>query len=74
MDNGFAYRSRAMAAARKRLELNQRFTRPYTSRTNGKAKRFIQIALREWAYACSYQNSNECSHAPGVPGLRCAIG
>src|SRR5262249_9360741 len=33
-------------------------TRPYTPRTNGKAERFIQTALREWAYACLYQNSD----------------
>lgn len=36
-----------------------RFTRPYTPRTNGKAERFIQTALREWAYALTYQNSLE---------------
>jgi transposase InsO family protein len=33
--------------------------RPYTPRTNGKAERFIQTALREWAYAASYASSNE---------------
>jgi transposase InsO family protein len=41
------------------LHLKQGFTRPYTPRTNGKAERFIQTALREWAYARSYQNSIE---------------
>jgi transposase InsO family protein len=41
------------------LHLKQRFTRPYTPRTNGKAERCIQTALREWAYAPSYLNSNE---------------
>ncbi len=35
------------------------FTRPYTPRTNGKAERFIQTALREWAYARHYLNSEE---------------
>ncbi len=60
-DNGPAYRSRAMAAACKALGLKHRFTRPYTPRTNGKAERFIQTALREWAYARIYQNSNERS-------------
>jgi transposase InsO family protein len=60
-DNGPAYRSRAMAAACRALGLKHRFTRPYTPRTNGKAERFIQTALREWAYARSYQNSNERS-------------
>jgi len=34
-------------------------TRPYTPRTNGKAERFIQTSLREWAYARIYQNSGE---------------
>ena len=33
-------------------------TRPYTPRTNGKAERFIQTALREWAYAQAYPNSD----------------
>jgi transposase InsO family protein len=56
-DNGPAYRSRAFAAQCRHLGLKLRFTRPYTPRTNGKAERFIQTALREWAYARSYQNS-----------------
>ena len=33
-------------------------TRPYTPKTNGKAERFIQTALREWAYAQAYPNSD----------------
>jgi transposase InsO family protein len=41
------------------LGLRHHFTRPYTPRTNGKAERFIQPALREWAYACLYQNSQQ---------------
>jgi len=32
-------------------------TKPYTPRTNGKAERFIQTMLREWAYARTYRNS-----------------
>ena len=39
--------------------LKHKRTRPYTPRTNGKAERFIQTALREWAYARTYQNSQE---------------
>jgi transposase InsO family protein len=39
--------------------LKHRFTRPYTPRTNGKAERFIQTALRERAYARTYQNSQQ---------------
>jgi transposase InsO family protein len=44
---------------RNRQNIKHRFTRPYTPRTNGKAERFIQTALREWACARSYQNSEE---------------
>ncbi len=50
-DNGPAYRSYAFAQTCKGLGLKHRRTRPYTPRTNGKAERFIQTALREWAYA-----------------------
>jgi len=56
-DNGPAYRSRQLAQLCRALGLKHRFTRPYTPRTNGKAERFIQTALREWAYARSYHNS-----------------
>ena len=41
----------------RRLGIRHRFTPPYTPRTNGKAERFIQTALREWAYARSYLSS-----------------
>ena len=58
-DNGSCYRSKTFRAACKRLGLRQIFTRPYTPKTNGKAERFIQTALREWAYACAYQNSDQ---------------
>jgi len=64
-DNGPAYRSHAFACACRQLGLKHRFTRPYTPRTNGKAERFIQTALREWAYARTYQNSNERSQELG---------
>jgi transposase InsO family protein len=50
-DNGSCYRLKRFRAACKRLGLRQIFTRPYTPKTNGKAERFIQTALREWAYA-----------------------
>lgn len=56
-DNGACYRSRRFAAACRRLGIAHRRTRPYTPRTNGKAERFIQTALREWAYAHTYANS-----------------
>jgi transposase InsO family protein len=58
-DNGSCYRSKMFRAACKRLGLRQIFTRPYTPKTNGKAERFIQTALREWAYAQAYQNSDQ---------------
>jgi transposase InsO family protein len=58
-DNGSAYRSYYFAGVCRRLGLKHRFTRPYTPRTNGKAERFIQTALREWAYARVYQSSEQ---------------
>ena len=58
-DNGSCYRSKTFQAACKRLGLRQIFTKPYTPKTNGKAERFIQTALREWAYARAYQNSDQ---------------
>ena len=39
--------------------ISTRRTRPYTPRTNGKAERLIQTALREWAYAKHWENSEE---------------
>jgi transposase InsO family protein len=61
-DNGVSYRSHAFADRCRSLGLKHRRTRPYTPRTNGKAERFIQTALREWAYARTYQNSAEREH------------
>jgi transposase InsO family protein len=58
-DNGSCYRSKTFRAACKRLGLRQIFTRPYTPRTNGKAERFIQTSLREWAYARAYKTSDQ---------------
>jgi transposase InsO family protein len=58
-DNGSCYRSRHFRAACLQLRIQHRFTRPYTPRTNGKAERFIQTALREWAYVRHYLNSEE---------------
>src|SRR5262245_27970492 len=58
-DNGSCYKSFAFRRACKRLKLKHIRTKPYTPRTNGKAERFIQSSLREWAYAQAYQNSAE---------------
>ena len=57
-DNGSAYRSKRFAKLLRRLGIKHKRTRPYTPRTNGKAERFIQTLLREWAYACRYPNSD----------------
>jgi transposase InsO family protein len=56
-DNAKAYRGRDFAAACAQLGLRHHYTKPYTPRTNGKAERFIQTALREWAYARAYHHS-----------------
>ena len=56
-DNGSCYRSKAFARACHRLALKHLRTKPYTPKTNGKAERFIQTALREWAYAAAYPTS-----------------
>lgn len=58
-DNGSCYRSFAFRRACKRLKIKHIRTKPYTPRTNGKAERFIQTSLREWAYAQAYPNSRE---------------
>lgn len=58
-DNGSCYRSKAFGKACKRLGLKHIFTKPYTPKTNGKAERFIQTSLREWAYARAYNTSEE---------------
>lgn len=58
-DNGSAYRSRLFAQTCQSLGIKHTFTRPYRPQTNGKAERFIQTCLREWAYARSYANSAE---------------
>ena len=57
-DNGSCYRSKAFRNACRDLGLRHIRTRPYTPKTNGKAERFIQTALREWAYAQAYPSSD----------------
>jgi transposase InsO family protein len=58
-DNGSCYLSRAFGQACKKLGLKHIRTKPYTPKTNGKAERFIQTSLREWAYARAYNSSDE---------------
>jgi transposase InsO family protein len=62
-DNGAAFRSRDFASACAELRIKQKFTRAYRPQTNGKAERFIQSALREWAYGWIYQNSAQRTRA-----------
>jgi transposase InsO family protein len=62
-DNGSAYRSHAFRARLNAAGIRHIRTRPYTPKTNGKAERFIQTSLREWAYARAYQSSAERGHA-----------
>jgi transposase InsO family protein len=57
-DNGSCYRARDFAKACRDLGLKHVRTKPFTPKTNGKAERFIQTALREWAYAQAYPNSD----------------
>ena len=67
-DNGSAYRSHDFRAACAHAKLRHIRTRPYTPRTNGKAERFIQTSLREWAYARAYHSSAErtCAMQPWI--------
>ncbi len=57
-DNGSCYKSLAFRDACRALGIKHIRTRPYTPKTNGKAERFIQTALREWAYAQAYPTSD----------------
>ena len=56
-DNGPAYLSKAFRDFCTEQGARHLRTRPYTPRTNGKAERFIQTMLREWAYARPYRTS-----------------
>lgn len=62
-DNGLAFRSSLFAEACLELGVTQKFTRAYRPQTNGKAERFIQSALREWAYGRTYANSDQRQQA-----------
>ena len=70
-DNGSCYRSKDFRDACHDLGLKHIRTRPYTPKTNGKAERFIQTALREWAYAQAYPSSDR--RAEELPGLAAPI-
>jgi transposase InsO family protein len=57
-DNGACYKSFDFRDACRTLGLRHIRTKPYTPKTNGKAERFIQTCLREWAYAQAYDHSD----------------
>lgn len=56
-DNASGYVGRRFAQLCAGLEVRHLRTRPYRPCTNGKAERFIQTLLREWAYALPYRTS-----------------
>ena len=58
-DNGACYKSHAFRDLCSARGLRHIRTRPYTPKTNGKAERFIQTSLREWAYARAYPTSDD---------------
>jgi transposase InsO family protein len=62
-DNGSPYVSLAFRAACAELGIRHLRTKPYTPKTNGKAERFIQTCLREWAYAVAYHSSEQRTQA-----------
>jgi len=57
-DNRSCYIAKDFAKACKALSLKHLRTKPYTPKTDGEAARFIQAALREWAYALAYPASD----------------
>ena len=56
-DNAKAYTSQAFQAVLTEATARHLRTRPYRPQTNGKAERFIQTALRRWAYKRPYRTS-----------------
>jgi transposase InsO family protein len=58
-DNGSAFNAKSFARACEQFNIQHSFTRPFRPQTNGKAERFIQSALREWAYGIPYTHSLE---------------
>jgi transposase InsO family protein len=65
-DNGSCYKSHAFRDFCRDRGLRHIRTKPYTPKTNGKAERFIQTSLREWAYAKAYPTSDH--RAAELPG------
>src|SRR6202789_231426 len=65
-DNGSSFTTRRYAKALRRLRVKHLRTKPYTPKTNGKAERFVQTSLREWAYARAYHTPD--TRAAQLPG------
>jgi transposase InsO family protein len=63
-DNGACYKSVPFRDLGRDLRLKHIRTKPYTPKTNGKAERFVQTALHEWAYAQPYPTSNRRAAQP----------
>jgi len=61
-DNGSCYVSNHFAETCSSLSVKHARTRPYRPRTNGKAERFIQTLIREWAYAFTFHTSADRVH------------
>jgi len=58
-DNGSCYVAHAHRVALRELGLKHLRIKPYRPRTNGKAERFIQTLLNEWAFVRLYGSSAE---------------
>lgn len=58
-DNAWIFKSWPFRSSCQQHGLRHLRIRPYTPRTNGKAERFIQTLLREWAYRFAYRSSAE---------------
>jgi len=56
-DNGSGYVAKLFRKVLRMLRIRHIRTRPYTPKTNGKAERFIQTLMREWAYAITFASS-----------------
>jgi transposase InsO family protein len=57
-DNGSGYVARLFGKVLRMLRIRHIRTRPYTPKTNGKAERFIQTLMRQWAYAAAFASSD----------------
>ena len=68
-DNGASYRSLVYRDTLARHDIRHKRTRPYRPQTNGKAERFIQTLINEWAYARPYRSNGDRLRAPPIRRL-----